>query len=152
MTLEETLEGVSSILLDSAPVIDHLERHPVYVRITRAFFRLRARRNVRVVTSPVTLTECLVQPVLRGADDLAAEYAILLLKGKDTVFHPIGAEESFEAARVRAYHNLLLADACQVAVARLAGCEAILTNDTDFRRVDHPRAIILDDFVGDEES
>jgi len=43
-------------------------------------------------------------------------------------------------------------EALRVAIARRAGCEAILANDTDFRRVDHPRAIILDDFVGDDET
>lgn len=34
--------------------------------------------------------------------------------------------------------------------ATILGCEAILTNDARLRRVDHPRAIILDDFVGEQ--
>ena len=43
-----------------------------------------------------------------------------------------------------------LLDASRVAVARRAGCEAILANGGEVGRLGYPRAIILNDFVGDD--
>lgn len=150
MRMEEALRGVSSILMDSAPAIYHLERHPRYAKVLDDFFRVRSRRGMEIITSPVTLAECLVQPVRKTLGELVASYRALLLEGEDTTFHIIGEHEAQLAAEIRVEHNLRLPDAFQVAVARLTGCEAILTNDTLFRRVDHPRAIILNDFVGEQ--
>ena len=150
MTVEQALQGVTAAFLDSAPVIYHVEHHPRYAAVMRLFLRVRAQERVTLFTSPVTLAECLVQPVRKGRDDLVASYTETLLHGEGIEFRVVGGEEALLAAEIRAQHGLRLPDALQVAVARLAGCEAILTNDTDFRRVDHPRAIILDDLVGDD--
>ena len=151
MTLEEALEGVSSVLIDSAPAIYHLERHPRYAPLLDRFFHICDEREILIVTSPVTLAESLVRPVSQGLADLIASYRKLILEGEDTTFWAIRDGEAESAARIRADHGLPLPDAFQVAIARSAGCDAILTNDADFRRVPEPRVIILDDFVGDEE-
>jgi predicted nucleic acid-binding protein len=57
----------------------------------------------------------------------------------------IGEQEAALAARTRATHDLRLADAFQVAVAKRAGCQAILTNDSVFKRVAGIRALVLDE-------
>ena len=152
MTLEEALSDVRTVLLDSAPTIYHIEQHPTYAPVMASFLRLREAKGILLVTSPVTLAECLVQPIRLGRQDLIDSYGRTLLRGKGIRFCDIGADLAMRAAQVRAEHGLRLLDAFQVAIARRTGCEAILTNDTDFKRVDHPRAILLDDFVGDEES
>ena len=151
MTIEEALEGVSSILIDSAPVIYHLEQHPRYAEVMDDFFRVRSQLDIEIVTTPVTLAESVVQPVRDSRGDLVSAYRALLLRGDHTTFRPVAEREALVAAEVRAEHGLRLPDALQVAVARCAGCEAILTNDARFRRVDHPRAIVLNDFVGAQE-
>ncbi len=152
MTLDEALRDVDAILIDTAPAIYHLEHHPTYSPVMLAFFRLRAERGLRVVTSPVTLGECLVHPFRLDRSDLLESYSELLLSGEETEFHEIDSELAIRAAQIRAEHGLRLLDAFQVALARRAGCEAILTNDNAVRRAGQPRAILLDDFVGDEES
>ncbi|MFW6162540.1 MAG: VapC toxin family PIN domain ribonuclease, partial [Planctomycetota bacterium] len=60
--MEEALAGVSAILMDSAPAIYHLERHPRYAPVLDRFFRVRRERDILIVASPVTLAECLVRP------------------------------------------------------------------------------------------
>lgn len=145
MTMGEALRGVSSVLLDSGPVIYHLERHPDYWDWMQSFFRIRAERGILLVTSPVTLSECLVLPIRRALDELAASYKAALLDGDHIRFRRAGEEEALRAAEVRAEHNLRLPDAFQVGVALCAGCQAILTNDAAFRRVGEPRILVLDD-------
>lgn len=150
MTLDEALSDVSAVLLDTAPVIYHVEHHPTYFPVMASFFRIRANRGIQVITSPVTLAECLVHPLRSGRRDLIESYRTTILGAEDTEFHELGSELAADAAQVRAELSLGLLDAFQVAVARRAGCEAMLTNDAAFRHVDHPRAIILDDFVGEQ--
>ncbi len=145
MTIEEALRGVSAILMDSAPAIYHLERNPVYVERMASFFAARARSGILLVTSPVTLAECLVHPLRLGLAELGASYHSLIVGGADTEFHTMGEQEAAAAARVRATYDLRLADAFQVAVASQAGCQAILTNDPVFKRVRELRALVLDD-------
>lgn len=74
MRVEEALHGVSSILMDSAPAIYYLERNPTYAARMASFFRARARRGILIVTSPVTLAECLVHPVRRRLADMETSY------------------------------------------------------------------------------
>ncbi|MBM4030755.1 MAG: PIN domain-containing protein [Planctomycetes bacterium] len=145
MRIEEALDGVSAVLMDSAPAIYHLERNPIYAERMTSFFAARARRGVLIVTSPVTLAECLVHPLRLGLADLEASYHTLIVEGEDTEFHTIGEQQAACAARTRATYDLRLADAFQVAVATHAGCQAILTNDPVFKRVHDIRALILDE-------
>jgi len=145
MTVGEALEGVSSILLDSAPLIYQVEQHPAYGRLMRAFFQIREERSIDVVTTPVTLAECLVVPIRAGLQNLAETYRAVLLRGKGSAFRTLGNEEADLAAHIRAQHNLRLPDALQVAAALTNGCQAILTNDRRFTRVEAPRILLLDE-------
>jgi len=47
-----------------------------------------------------------------------------------------------EAAKFRAQYNLTLSDALQLAVALQSNCDALLTNDIVFKRVNELRIII----------
>jgi predicted nucleic acid-binding protein len=145
MRLENELRGVSRILLDTAPVVYHLERNPRYAPIMESFFRLRRARGIILVTTPITLSECLVHPFQQRLDGLVDAYHSLIVAGENTVFQGVGAVEAEEAARLRATHNLRLADAYQAAIATVADCQAILTNDRAFARLTQIRALILDD-------
>ena len=143
MKVEDSLKGLTSILLDTAPIIYHLERNPSYEAVMSDFFRVRARHRIVLLTSPVTLAECLVHPIQRGLAELETAYNRLIVAGENTEFRPIGAVEAREAARLRGEYGLRLADALQVAVAVQGGAQAILTNDPVFARVREVRALIV---------
>ncbi|MEQ8536442.1 MAG: PIN domain-containing protein [Coleofasciculus sp. D1-CHI-01] len=51
------------------------------------------------------------------------------------------------SARLRVKYNLKLLDALQVATAIRSGCETLLTNDDQFRRVSELRVLMIEDFV-----
>ncbi len=145
MKVAAALEGATSLLLDTAPVVYHLERNPRYASVLEEFFRVRREKRILLVTTPVTLAECLVHPIRRGLTDLQDQYQQLIVDGENTLFRSIGAPEAACAARLRAEHGLRLADSLQAAVAVGAGLGGILTNDSAFRRLSQIRVVILDD-------
>jgi predicted nucleic acid-binding protein len=125
MQIDEALEGVSRLFLDTAPVIYFVERNPQFVAIVDPIFD-RLDTNINAITSPVTLAECLVGAQRLKLADLEQAY-IDVLSGETTTFVAIDDAIAREAARIRVRYSLQLPDALQVAVAVVADCEALLT-------------------------
>jgi len=147
VTIEESLQGVTRLFLDTAPVIYFVERNLQYLATVREVFN-RIRDGLLIaVTSPVTLAECLIYPYRLGQTQLEQDFIDTLVNGNNTLFVPIADPIiAIQAAQIRARYNLQLPDAFQIAVALAAGCEALLTNDASFRRVTELRVLVLDDF------
>jgi predicted nucleic acid-binding protein len=145
MKVEDALNGVASILLDTAPVIYHLEKNPLFSPAMERFFELRKERGILLVTTPITLAECLVHPIREGHADLEETYRALLTAGEGTTFWPIGVREASIAAQLRAKHGLALADSFQLAIAIQADCQALLTNDSALSRVTEVRVVVVGD-------
>jgi len=145
MNLAEAIRGVHRLFLDTAPIIYYLERHPVYFDRMEAFFRLRSERNTTIVTSPVTLAECLVHPIRRRLLNLEDDYRRLILGGVNTEFHDIGPQAALKAAYLRASFSISLMDAFQIAVAFTSGCQSMLTNDRRLAKIKDIPILILDE-------
>ena len=135
MDIATALNGVSRLLLDTAPIIYLLEGNAEFGGHVYRLFRQCKERGIVFVTTPVTLAECLVHPLARGDHELVKRYENAVLREQHTEFWPIDAESGREAARLRAQLGLQLADALQVAVALRTGCDALLTNDSALSRV-----------------
>lgn len=146
MTWEETLNNVDRVFLDTAPVIYFLEQHPIYHPIMSAFFKLQKEKRILIVTSPITLSECLIHPIKQNMDDLVAKYRQLMMRGEQTIFEVIDAEAGEHAAHVRASLNISLIDSLQIGVAVSSGCQLFLTNDKQLLRVTSIKTILLDDY------
>lgn len=106
MKLSEALNGVSRVFLDTAPVIYFLERNPNYYSALEEFFRLRRKRNITIITSPITLAECLVHPLQLALEALVRDYERLISEGEGVEFHLIGSAEAALASQYRATHGL----------------------------------------------
>ena len=146
MNVTESLQGVTRLFLDSAPVIYFVERNPQYFALVTVVFELLQDGSLIGVTSPVTLAECLVQPYRLGQTQLQEDFIELMSDNQTLEFVPIDEEDiAIQAAQIRARYNLQLPDAFQIAVAMAAECEALLTNDATFRRVTELRVLVLDD-------
>lgn len=145
MKVEESLEGVTSLFLDTAPVIYYVEENPQYFATVEIVFNRIQNGEIMAVASPVTLAESLVIPYRLGQTELQQEYTDLILSNNRIFLVEINDDTAQKASQLRAKYNLKLPDAFQVAVALAAGCEALLTNNGAFRRVTEIRAIALDD-------
>lgn len=147
MTIAESLQGVTRLFLDSAPVIYYIEEDTRYFALIDAIFDWISDGSIMGVTSPVTLAECLVLPYRLGQTQLQQGFIELITDNDNIEFVPLVDEDiAIQAAQIRGRYNLQLPDAFQIAVALAACCEALLTNDATFRRVTQLRVLLLDDF------
>jgi len=146
VNITESLQGVTRLFLDSAPVIYYVEQNSPYFALVDAIFERIFDGSLMAVTSPVTLAECLVQPYRLGQTQLQQEFLNVIVGGDNIKFVPIDDQDiALEAAEIRARYNLQLPDAFQIAVALAADCEAFLTNDFTFRRVTELRVLVLNE-------
>lgn len=144
-TLDDALSGVTVLGLDTAPVIYFVEAHPQYdARVTAVFQRI-ASGTLAGITSIITLSEVLVQPLVHQHADLVQEYRDLLLNSAGFQTLAIEAAVAELAAALRAEYRIRLPDALQIAAALAAGCQAFLTNDLALRRVTALRVLVLDE-------
>lgn len=141
MRISDALVGVSSLFLDTAPVIYFVERNPQFVDLVDPIFD-RLEADITTVVSGITLSECLVGAIRLGLVDLEQAF-VDVLQQDEVVFVEINVAIAREAARIRVRYNLQLPDALQVAAAIIAGCEAFLTNDTALKRVTELRVLVV---------
>jgi predicted nucleic acid-binding protein len=128
--------------LDTAPLIYFIEQNPDYLKIDRKEFR--------VVTSTLTLTEVLVHPLRNGNAQLAQQYQNILLNQDNFTTFSVSAEIAKLAAEVRATSNLRTPDAIQIATAIIKGADFVLTNDISWRNLPHLQVIVLDEIKATE--
>lgn len=147
MSITDSLQGVTRLFLDTAPVIYAVERHPQYLSLVTAVFDCILSGSPMGVVSPITLAECLVQPYRLGQTELQQDFIELMTDTENIEFVAINNPTmAIETAKIRARYNLQLPDVFQITVALAAGCEAFLTNDVRFKRVTELRVLVLDDF------
>ena len=138
------LANVRELFLDTAPIIYHVEGNLAYQPLTDQVFQTIRAGTLSAVTSPITLSECLVHPYRRSDMALAQKFRNVITAGVNTRY--VGVDAVAErAAEIRAHYNLKLADSFQVAAAIAAGCDAFLTNDTALKRVNGITILALDE-------
>lgn len=147
MRLDEALEGVKRIFIDTAPVIYFVEENPDFVDVVQVVIDKLIAGEIEAVISPVTLAECMVQPIQRKDIKLQEDFVDFLLAGEPIFMVDTDTEIGYQAAYLRAKYNLKIPDALQVATAIRSGCEALLTNDDQFQRVSELRVLMVEDFV-----
>ena len=145
MKIEAALSSVSSLFLDTAPIIYFVEANPLYFAVVEAVFQRIDQGRISAVTSPVTLAECLIFPVRANDAALQKNFSDLIVSGNNTTFVFLNAEDARQAASLRARYNLTLTDAFQISAALASGCDAFLTNDNALKRVTELRVLVVDE-------
>jgi len=146
MKIEKAFDGVNRVFLDTAPVIYYVEQNPHYLAIANSIFDDLIKNGTLLATaSPVTLAECLVVPIRDQLTKLQQDFLDFLTDNSNVSFKKMDMKTGIEAAKFRTQYNLRLPDALQVAVALQDNCDALLTNDIVFKRVNELRIIILDE-------
>jgi predicted nucleic acid-binding protein len=143
--LDAALSGVTSLGLDTAPIIYFMEANPKYDDLVTEIFQRIDAGVIEGVTSVITLLEVLVMPLRSGDATLQLKYTDLLLHSLHLETHEITAKVVQRAADLRARYNLRTPDALQVAVVIEAGCQAFLTNDIALKRITELRVLVLDE-------
>ncbi|HEX3919362.1 MAG TPA: PIN domain-containing protein [Caulobacteraceae bacterium] len=126
------------VLVDTAPIIYHLEAHPQLGPRFRPLFEAHAAGRLRFAVTTITLAEVLTGPLGAGNDALARRYRAVLETWRVV---PLDADIAETAARLRATLRLKLPDAIQAASALALNAAALVTHDRDFDRVGALRVI-----------
>lgn len=145
MILKAALDGISKLYVDSAPLIYYVEENLAYVDKMEHILYLVENTSFEAVSSVLTLSEVLVVPVRMGAHHLAQQYRSILMNREFCTLAPISAEIAIRAAAIRARYGLRTPDALHAAAAIKTECDAMLTNDRHFRRVEDLNVLLLDE-------
>jgi len=145
MRLNDALDGITRLGLDTPPIIYLIEQHPAYLPLVRPVFQQISAGTVSGFTSVMTLVEVLTLPLARGYGELAQQYRHVLLGSHNFLTVDITTPVAERAADLRARYRLRTPDALQLAAALAHGCQAFLTNDRDLVRVAELRMIVIDE-------
>jgi len=126
------------VLIDSAPIIYVLERHPKFGPRFKSIFEAHGTGRLRFAVTTITIAEVLTGPLQAGDDALAQRYRAILESWQPIA---LGVDIAESAARLRASLPLKLADAVQAASALAINAAALVTHDRDFSRVRSLRII-----------
>jgi predicted nucleic acid-binding protein len=126
------------LLVDSAPIIYVLDRHPEFGPRFRPLFEAQEAGNLRFAITTVTMIEVLTGALAAGDEVQARRYRKVFES-----WTVVGLDETIaeRAAQWRASLRLKLPDAVQLASAFAINADALVTHDRDFSRVKGLRII-----------
>ena len=149
----DSLKG-KLVCIDTAPLIYYIEEHAGYIDTISPFFEALKRRELRVVTSTITLMEVLVAPLKHNELDLVAKYRAVFSNVRDLSVITITQSLAEKAAvvRARATCNLHGPDAIQIATALHSKADFFLTNDRKLASITDVNVLLLDDLKAQSNS
>jgi uncharacterized protein len=116
------------VYLDSVICIYAVEGAPSFLARARARLVKMLTAGDQPAISDLTWLECRVRPIRIGDAAALAEMESFL-SGTDVARVPLSTAVYERACRIRAIHNLKLADSLHLAAAAEGGCGLFLTND-----------------------
>ena len=143
-SLGDKLRAAQTVGLDSALFIYHFEEHPRYQVLCTEVFDAMEASAIQAVTSTVTLVEVLLQPLAKGAQELAFRYEQYLRGGPSLTLRSLDPDLAPQAAQLRAHYQLRTPDAIQIAAALAFGARLFLTNDDRVRKVTEIEVVVLE--------
>ena len=134
------------IYVDTAPVIYTVEKHLDYFALLDPLWAASELGQIQVVSSEMILLETLTGALKRNDLQLIADYESVLTASEMNLI-PITSALLRDAARLRASINIKTPDAIHAATAFASGCNLLITNDKDLKRVTALNVIILSEIV-----
>jgi len=106
MNLDDALSNVTTLGVDTAPLIYFVEKHPLHGGIVRSVLSRVDTGVLQACSSVITLTEVLTQPLQLGNVALVSAYRELLLGSRNFEIVPVDAAVAERAAEMRARFHL----------------------------------------------
>ncbi|HHT9126982.1 MAG TPA: type II toxin-antitoxin system VapC family toxin [Candidatus Brocadiia bacterium] len=148
MTLGDEFSQISTIFIDTAPVIYYIEAHPQFGPLAKEVVDSFQSERLNAFSSVITLTEVLPKPIEAGDEKLARKFAEFLKRGKNLSLIEISAGIAERAGRLRGqYSNLRTIDAIQISAAIDVGAGAFLTNDKNLKQIKEIKVLVLKDYL-----
>lgn len=148
MNLTDELLKISSIFIDTAPIIYYIEAHPKYGSIIQDVFNFFQAEKIKAYTSVITVTEVISKPIEKGNINLAKEFTDFLKHGKNLILTDITVNIAEKAGLLRgSYSDLKTIDAIQISSAIDTQAKAFLTNDKRLKKIKEIKVLVLEDYL-----
>jgi predicted nucleic acid-binding protein len=148
MTIAGELSQISSLFIDTAPIIYYIEAHPQFGPLAKEVFDSLLSGRITAYSSVLTLTEVLPKPIESGDEKLARKFSEFLEHGKNLNLVEITAAIAKQAGALRGLYPVLRAlDAVQIAAAIDVGADAFITNDKKLKRMKEIKILVLSDYL-----
>lgn len=148
MTLSQELAGISSVFLDTAPIIYYIQAHPKFGPLAREVVKAFQSGNLIAYSSVITLTEVLPKPIEINDLTLAGKFSHFLKHAKHLTLVEISEGVAETAGNLRGrYPFLKTIDALQIAAALDIGVDAFITNDTKLKQIKELKVTLLTDYL-----
>lgn len=141
------LVKAGTVAVDTNCFIYLLESHPVYEASCHRMFSQAEKGEIDLVSSVVTLTELLVQPLASGNTEKATEFKQICANMPGLTIVPIDSHLAELAAMIRAESNYRLPDAYQLAAGLSRGATVFVTNDQRLKSFRQMAVLLLSEVV-----
>lgn len=125
-----------SVYFDTNVFIYAIEGHESHYQWLSELFQYIASHQIMVVTSELTLAECLVKPVKDSNQAAVDGFKHHIQSSESMQVCPVSREILIRSAHVRNELNLKLPDAIHMATAIEHGCLTFVSNDQKLRAPD----------------
>lgn len=145
MRVDAVLRGVVNLYMDTSPFIYYTEKRIEFIEKMRAVFLYQERHQMNVLTSVITVSECMTKPIKEKDAQLIKLYEHLFEETSGIDLIDVSFAISRKSADLRAQYGLRTPDALHIATAIISGCQAFLTNDIALKRINELKVWVLDD-------
>lgn len=137
------MKDFKKIFLDTTPIIYLLDNDKNFGEKTAEIFSELSEKNIKFVSSVITVEEYLVYPYRKNNELLVKNFWDFVSENKIVVYS-INWSEANKAAKIRAeYKYFKPLDSLQLATAVLHGCDLFLTNDKQLKNFDELKCVTV---------
>lgn len=131
------------IFLDTNALIYLIENHPEFAPKISPIFDQIFQNHLQAVTSIITVTEVLVNPIKYDNKPLIEKYMNLFANLPSLSVVRPSTKTAVNAAYVKAKHGFPLPDCYQLSLALEHECTSFLTNDLRLKSFDQKLEIVI---------
>ena len=135
----------SPVYLDTNIFIYAIEGHDEYYDLLVHLFSHIEKHNITVITSELTLAECLVKPEKDQNIEAIEQYKNHIKTNSQMTVKTVSRKILVSSARVRSQLGLKLPDAIHMATAINESCKTFITNDKKLRSPENMKRMTLED-------
>lgn len=147
--MSRQLKDISRLYLDANVIIYFLEENTDFWNKVEQVFQECEANNIQLLTSDITVCECLMRPYKDGNYALIALYEQFFQSTSKTVnIAPVETSILLETPKIASDTKLKTIDAIHLATAEFYSCDALLTNDKAFRSSEMVQIFQLSQFSG----
>lgn len=129
----DKIAGSSVVYIDTNIFVYFVEATPIFFQKVKELFEHVATVGARLVTSEITLAECIYRPSQERDAPLVSVYEMLFEQSGEINLVPLDGAMTKRAAIAGGSLGLKLIDAVHYMSALEAGCDFFVTSDSAFK-------------------